>query len=78
MIYQIKLTYLDDHEVELFVSKDEITEFFDNITAGRVFRNKEDGVGFWTSFGQVRHIFVYPQIEVKPKKENTVIESING
>lgn len=60
MDYEIKLTYQDDKVVDIIIPEDDVQEFFDNISNGKIFKNKSTGMGFWTSFNSLRHIIVTP------------------
>jgi hypothetical protein len=63
MTYNVTLTYRDDKTVNVVMPENQIQDFFDNLSSGKVHLNTQTNVGFWTTVDQLRHIIVHPYKE---------------
>ncbi|NGX36883.1 MAG: hypothetical protein K1000chlam2_00028 [Chlamydiae bacterium] len=66
MLYSVKFTFLDTHEVEIKIDKESLTNFFTCLKEKNVYWNDEDGtVGFWLDLDKVRYVQCFAERRIE-------------
>lgn len=80
--YEVNLTYKDEKSLKVMIKQEEISKFFQNLTAGEVYRHPDTKIGFWTNLNDVRYITVQekeaPSVEVVKRAEPSLEKLPDG